>query len=407
MTESGCLIVGGSHAAAQLSLALRKNGYDAPICIIGEEPVLPYHRPPLSKDFLTGGKSLEQIQLRPASAYEKAEVEFRLATRVEKINREQRTVNLDNGEQLAYSHLVLATGARARALPVPGAELAGVCYLRDASDIEKIRAASGAGGRAVVIGGGYIGLEAAATLKKLGMKVTVVEAADRVLQRVTSPVISQFYERLHTEEGVDVLCATGVEAIVGETSVSGVALGNGEVLEAQLVVIGIGVVPNSELAADAGLEVNNGIVVNHFGCTSDPAIFACGDCANGYHGFYQQQLRLESVQNANDQALTVARAICGQPTPYEALPWFWSDQFDVKLQIAGLAAGYDDLVVRGDSTSGRKFSVFYLRGDQLLSVDALNSPKEFIGSKKLIFERTSVDKKKLADPEIGMADCVG
>ncbi|MEM7277846.1 MAG: FAD-dependent oxidoreductase, partial [Pseudomonadota bacterium] len=297
-------------------------------------------------------------------------------------------------------------GARPRALPVPGATLPGVCYLRDATDIARIKQRVSAGGNAVVIGGGYIGLEAAATLRKLDMQVTVVEAQDRVLQRVTTPLISKFFTRLHTEQGVSVLCASGVDAIVGDTEVQGVALGGGEVIPADLVIVGIGVLPNTELAEAADLAVDNGIRVDAFGRTNDASIYASGDCANGEHAHYGLSMRLESVQNANDQGLTVAKSINGDNVAYAALPWFWSDQYDVKLQIAGLTQGFDRQVVRGDSSNGRKFAVFYLKGNTLLAVDAINSPKEFVGSKKLILERAQMNAESLANPEIALSDCL-
>ncbi len=404
--EQSCVIIGASHAGVQVALSLRKNGWQGSITLVGDEQPMPYHRPPLSKDFLTGGKSLEQVQLRPAAAFERADVTMRLETRIVGIDRDAKHVSCANGENIPYDKLVLCCGARPRVLPVPGATLPGVCYLRDAADIARIKLRVRSGGNAVVIGGGYIGLEAAATLRKLDMQVTVVEAQDRVLQRVTTPLISEFFTRLHTEQGVSVLCASGVDGIVGESEVQGVALGSGEVIPADLVIVGIGVLPNTELAESAGLEVDNGIRVDQFGRTGDASIYASGDCANGEHEHYGHSMRLESVQNANDQSLTVARSINGDNVAYAALPWFWSDQYDVKLQIAGLTQGFDRQVVRGDASSGRKFAVFYLKGNTLLAVDAINSPKEFVGSKKLILERAQMNAESLADPELALTDCL-
>lgn len=399
MSET-CIIVGASHAAAQLAPALRQEGWEGRIVVITEEAYIPYHRPPLSKAFLAGEKNLDEIYIRPAAVYEKAEVEFILNTRVDAIDRESRQLKLNNGDSLGYDKLALTVGSRVRKVNLPGSELPGVCYLRDISDVEQIKTRIAAGNKAVIVGGGYIGLETAAVLRKLGMEVTVIEMMERVLQRVTAPEISEFYTRIHTEEGVNIVCGTGVEAIQGESGVTNVVCSNGDNYEADLVVIGVGIVPNVELAEAAGLEVNNGIVVDEFARTSDPDIVAAGDCTCHHNKTYDKWLRLESVQNATDQARTAAATICDHEKPYDALPWFWSDQYDLKLQIAGLSQDYDEVITRGDRENSRSFAAFYLKNGVVIAVDAVNKPQEFMMGKKLITEKIAVDKKKLADADV-------
>ena len=403
--QQHCVIIGAGHGASHLAFSLRKLGWDGSITVVGEEPHLPYHRPPLSKNYLSGGKSLQQILLRPAAAYESNDVKLRLSSRVESIDREQKTVLLTSGEVIGYSHLVLATGARARKLALDGEALNGVCYLRNADDVERIKTLATPSKRAVIVGGGYIGLEAAATLRKLGLHVTVVESMDRVLARVTSSTVSTFFERIHREEGVEIRTSTTVDRILGDQAVSGVQLSTKEVLDADLVIVGVGVLPNSAIAEASGLGVDDGVVVDEYCATDDASIFACGDCARGHHDFYGKKLRLESVQNANDQATTVARAICGEKKPYSTVPWFWSDQYDVKLQIAGLPAGYDDLVVRGSPDVGRQFSVVYLRDSTVISVDAINSPVEFVLGKKLLEQQKKISLDMLRNESRKLSEC--
>ncbi len=391
------VIVGASHASAQLCASLRQNGWAGQILLIGDEPSLPYQRPPLSKALLSGESSVEDLPIRKPEFYEKEQVVFRHA-RVTGIDRAGQTVALDDGETVAYDKLVLCTGARPRPLNVPGADLAGVHELRNAADTDAIRATLATATRAVVIGAGYIGLEAAASLRKLGIEVTVLEVAERVLQRVTAPEISAFYDRIHREEGIDLRVGVGVAAIEGDGAVSGVRLADGELIAAELVIVGVGVVPNVELAQDAGLAVDNGIVIDEHGRTDDPDIFAAGDCANHFDARYDRRLRLECVANAVEQAKSVGAAICGQDKPISALPWFWSDQYDLKLQIAGLSAGYDEVVLRGDPSTGRGFACFYFSDGQLIAADCVNRPQEFMFSKRAIAEGLSPDHGLLADP---------
>ncbi|NNC35847.1 MAG: pyridine nucleotide-disulfide oxidoreductase [Acidimicrobiales bacterium] len=390
--EKTCIVVGASHAAAQFVVSLRQGGWDGRIIMIGDEMELPYHRPPLSKDFLSGDKSHDDILLRPASVYEKAEVELKLGVRVEAIDRDSRTVTTDSGEVIAYSKLVLATGARVRQLPVPGADLDNVFYLRDATDVRAIKVSVAPGKSAVIIGGGYIGLETAASLRKQGMDVTVLEAMPRILQRVTAPDLSMFYKRVHTEEGVEILESVAASEIQETDSGLKVLTGGDTNLDADMVIIGIGVIPNSELAEQAGLQVSNGIEVDEFACTDDPDIYAIGDVTWHYNPIYDRHIRLESVPNATEQAKTAALAINGNPKPYNSLPWFWSDQFDLKLQIAGLSQGHDSVVIRGDITGSRSFAAFYFEGDRLLAVDAVNRPREFMMTRQVLTRGQTLDK---------------
>lgn len=397
MTDQHCVIIGASHAAASLAATLRQEGWEGRITLVGDELHPPYHRPPLSKAYLSGEKNADSLAIRPRDFYEAQGIELRLGVRAERIDREARQVFLDDGAHLDYSGLALLTGALPRRMSVPGSDLKGVHYLRDARDVEAIRERVVPGKSAVIIGGGYIGLETAASLRAAGMQVTVLEAMPRVLQRVTAPEVSAFFERIHCEEGVDIVTDTQVSAFTGDETLSGVACNDGSEYRADLAIVGIGVVPNTALAEAAGLEVDDGIVVDEFACTSDPCIVAAGDCTRHYNPVYDRWLRLESVQNANEQARTAAKTLAGNPVAYHALPWFWSDQYDIKLQIAGLSEGYDELVVRGDINTGRSVSVFYLREGRLVAVDAINRPRDFMAAKRAILAGSAPGAAALAD----------
>jgi len=394
-----CVVVGGSHASAQFVVSLRQGGWDGDIILIGDEIDLPYHRPPLSKDFLSGTKELNEILIRPAGVYETANITMRLGTRVTSIDRDKKTVATDSGETHSYDKLVLATGARVRKLPIEGADDPRVMYLRDTNDVRKIKAAMGKDKSAVIIGGGYIGLETAASMRKQGMQVIVLEAMDRILQRVTAPVMSDFYRRVHTEEGVIIDENEMAAAIEVSPDKLVVKTKSENAYPADIVIIGIGVVPNAELAVEAGLEVGNGIVVDEYCQTKDSDIYAIGDVTWHYNPIYDTHLRLESVPNATEQGKTAALHINGTEKPYNSLPWFWSDQFDLKLQIAGLSQGYDDIVIRGDNEGSRSFAAFYFKGDKFLAVDAVNAPREFMMSKMALTKGKTLDKRILADPD--------
>ena len=392
-----CIVVGASHAATQFVISLRQSGWEGRIQVIGEEPFLPYHRPPLSKEFLAGIKKLEEIYLRPPAVYEKAAVEFVLNTRAESIEPDAKKITLNTGEVLSFDKLALTVGSRVRKVDLAGVNLKGIHYLRNVLDVEAITPFIRPDKKAVIVGGGYIGLETAAVLNKRGMDVTVLEMMDRVLPRVTAPEVSAFYARIHGEEGVHIHCNTAVEGFEGDDVVQRVRCRGGNSYAADLVIIGIGIIPNIELARDAGLESDNGIVVDRYARTNHPDIVAAGDCTWHHNTIYDRWLRLESVQNANDQARVAAAAVCGKEIVYDALPWFWSDQYDLKLQIAGLSQGYDELIIRGDRENSRSFAAFYLREGAVIAVDAVNRPPEFMMGKRLITERVKIDKARLAD----------
>ncbi|EPA99407.1 NAD(P)/FAD-dependent oxidoreductase [Pseudomonas sp. G5(2012)] len=399
MSQLPCIIIGASHAAAQLAPSLRQEGWGGPILVVGDESFIPYHRPPLSKAYLLGEKTVDELLIRPADAYGRHGIEFRLGARVESIDREAKALTLVGGEQLAYAKLAICTGTRVRTVSLPGSELAGVHYLRNIEDIDRIRMGVKPQGRAVIVGGGYIGLETAAVLNQLGMQVTVLEMADRVLARVTAPQVSEFFQRVHQQEGVSIQTAIAVSGFDGDGRVERVLCADGRQFEADLVIIGVGVVPNVELAAQAGLATDNGILVDSCARTADPDIVAVGDCTlhpSPYYGF----IRLESVPNATEQAKSAAAALCGKDKPYAALPWFWSDQYDMKLQIAGLNQGYDQVVVRGDREVGRSFCAFYLKEGKLIAADCVNRAQEFMFSKRLITENIKVSAEQLADENV-------
>lgn len=401
MSTESVVIIGASHAAAEAVTTLRKKKWAGRIVLIGDEPLLPYQRPPLSKAYLSDQMTVDQLLIKRQEAYDRADVDLFLGRTATAIDRAAQHVVLDGGEQVPYSKLILATGARPRRLPIPGADLPQVNYLRTKQDVDQIKAQLRPNARLLVIGAGYIGLEVAAAAVRQDVNVTVLEAQDRVLARVTSPIVSDFYQLMHRAEGVDLrlnTMATRFEQVDGQCYA---VLDSGEQLLFDCVVVGIGVVPNVELAEAAGLPCDNGIIVDQFTQTADLNIYAVGDCCNHPNQLYDCRLRLESVPNAVGQGKTAALAICGKPKAYADLPWFWSDQFDVKLQTAGLFQNYDQAIVRGEPQS-RKFSVFYLRNQQLIAVDAINSPAEFMGSRKLIAAQKEIDPQLLADPSVSM-----
>lgn len=401
-----CIIVGASHAGAQVAISLRQQGWTDDIVVFGEESQLPYHRPPLSKGFINGDKSMDNILLRPASYYEKHNIQFSLNTRVNSINREQQTIQCSDGTVHQYSKLALTTGARVRKINVPGAELSGVHYLRSASNALAIKEQLESANNAVIVGGGYIGLELAASFRKSGVNVTVLEMAPRVLARVAAAEVADFYTRVHSEEGVTVLTNTSSESFTGSEKVTAVRTSDGEELAADIVIVGVGVVPNTELASDAGLEVNNGIVVDRFAQTSDPNIVAAGDCTFHPNALLNRSLRLESVPNATEQAKTAAASLCGIKKEYASLPWFWSDQYDLKLQIAGVNHNYDAVVVRGDAKHSRSFAAFYLKNNNVIAADCINRAPEFAAVKKALSKQLNLRVNDLANERIKPANLI-
>ena len=393
------VVIGAGQAGSSLVAKLRNSGFDGRITLIGAEPVPPYQRPPLSKAYLLGDMTLDRLFLRPESFYAEHDIDLRLNTRVTGIDRAARIVRLGD-EVIRYDHLVLTTGSDPRRLPSSiGGALAGVFVVRDLADVDAMAPHVVAGRRALIVGGGYIGLEAAAVAAKRGLEVTLVEMADRILQRVAAPETSAYFRALHQAHGVRIREGVGLDRLLGEGRVTGARLSDGTELAADLVIVGVGIAPATALAEAAGLEIENGIKVDARGQTSDPAIWAAGDCAS--FPWKAGRIRLESVPNAIDQAECVAENIMGAAKDYEAKPWFWSDQYDVKLQIAGLNTGYDHTVVRPGDKPGSQ-SVWYFRGDALLAVDAMNDPRAYMIGKRLIEAGQSPSPAVVADPETPM-----
>ncbi|HLH97556.1 MAG TPA: FAD-dependent oxidoreductase [Xanthobacteraceae bacterium] len=383
------IVVGAGQAAAQLSLSLRAGGFRDPILIIGAERFAPYQRPPLSKKFLTERKSPESLLLRPETLWRDQGVELRLDTTVRALDLGRRIVVTADGRgevaELGFGTLVLATGTRARALPVPGAGLAGTFTLRSIGDVHRLRPALDAARRIVIVGGGYIGLEVAAVMRGEGREVTVLEAEDRILKRVTGADISGFFDTLHRERGVDIRTRARMAALLGERAVSGVGLTDGTVLEADVVLLAVGAQANDELARNAGIPCRDGVLVDTLARTAVSGVYAIGDCTRFPSGRFGREIRLESVQNAIDQAKTAASAILGNPQVYDPVPWFWSDQYEIKLQMAGLSDGYASARVVGDQAAPR-FSVEYRAGDKLIAVDAVNDARAHMLARRRIAE---------------------
>ena len=399
---AGAVIIGAGQAGYEAAASLRTEGYDGPITLVGEEPHLPYQRPPLSKGFVLDKQGLDEIELRPAAFYRDHRIDIRLGERVIDIDRTARLVRLASGTSVPYETIVLAVGARNRSLPVDGAELDGVLYLRTLDESREIKTRIQQARSVVVVGGGFIGLELAAAARSLGRAVTVLEAQPRLMPRVVAPAISEFYRELHTSRGVTIVCGAAVSEIIGDRGkVRAVALSGGRTFSADLVLVGIGVIPNVGLAQGAGLRVGNGIIVDECLRTSDPAIYAVGDCAEHPNTFAGARVRLESVQNACDQARCAAAAIAGRQAPYTALPWFWTDQYDVRLQMAGLSQNYDRTVTRGD-VGQQKFSVFYFRDDRLIAVDSVNRPADHMIARRLLSAKVPMTPDQAADASVDL-----
>ena len=396
MSGERVVIVGASHAAAELVPSLKKFGWQGEVALIGEEALLPYQRPPLSKAYFQGELEKSKLLIRPESAYE--HVDTHLNTRATKINPDAKTVELESGESLTYSKLVLATGTSARKLPLAGADADYIHTLRTFDDVESLRDSIPDNGTLLIVGAGYIGLEVAASAVKQGKSVVVLEAQERVLQRVTSPVVSEFYTQQHRAHGVDIRLGAQLESFEDVDGVRAAVLKDGSRIQFDSALVGIGVIPNSELAEDIGLTCDNGIVVDEQCRTDNQDIYAVGDVSNQFSTLYQQRMRLESVPNALEQAKKTAASICQKEFPDTFVPWFWSDQYDLKLQTAGMFNGYDELVVR--SVDDKKMAVFYLKDKRLLACDAINSPADFMVSKKLIMQKTELDSNALADPTV-------
>jgi 3-phenylpropionate/trans-cinnamate dioxygenase ferredoxin reductase subunit len=400
------LIVGGGHAGAQTAIGLANNPtFTGSITIVTDEAELPYERPPLSKDYLAGAKSFERLLLRAPTFWRERNIRILTRQRIVRVDADAKVATASEGLALSYSSLVWAAGGRPRQLTCAGATLAGVHHVRSRADIDRMIAELPRVERVAIIGGGYIGLEAAAVLTKLGKSVTLLEMLSRVLSRVAGPEISAFFADEHRAHGVDVRTGAPVDCIEGdEGRVTGVRLATGELVAAQMAIVGIGIVPNVEPLGAAGAICSNGVHVDEYCRTNLPDVYAIGDCASHHNDFAGgERIRLESVQNANEQAATVVKAISGHPAPYRSVPWFWSDQYDLKLQTVGVSLGYDTTVVRGDP-SARSFSVAYLRDGQVLALDCVNSTRDYVQGRKLITERAIIDPESLANPALPLKD---
>jgi 3-phenylpropionate/trans-cinnamate dioxygenase ferredoxin reductase component len=406
MRRFDVLIVGAGHGGAQAAIALRGAGFGGTIGMIGDEPELPYERPPLSKDYLAGDKPFERIQIRPASYWDERQVDIMLGQQVIAVAPEEHLVTLHDGTHVAYGQLVWAAGGNPRRLDCHGAHLAGVHAVRNRADVDAMMARLPHVRRIVVVGGGYIGLEAASVLSKLGKEVVLLEALPRVLARVAGEALSVFFETEHRAHGIDVRTGALVVALHGEHDVSGVELATGELLPADMVIVGIGIVPCVAALAAAGATVTNGVLVDAQCRTSLPDIFAIGDCAAHVSSFADgATIRLESVQNANDMATVVAKTICGQDVRYTATPWFWSNQFDLRLQTVGLSHGHDRAVLRGDM-AGRSFSVVYLKQGRVVALDCVNNVRDYAQGRRLVEMGVSVDGSEIGDSTRALKDWV-
>lgn len=405
MSHYDVLIVGAGHAGAQTAISLRQAGFEGRVAMVGDEPEPPYERPPLSKAYFSGEKDFEGILIRPAGFWEERQVALILGLRVVAVDPARHAVSLSDGRTLTYGRLVWAAGCAARRLSCEGADLDGVHVMRTRADTDAILAALPAASKVVVVGGGYIGLEAAAGLAKVGKTVTVLEAQDRVLARVAGEPLSRFFEARHRANGVDVRLDTQVQAIVGvERRATGVRLADGEIVPAEVVLVGIGVVPAVEPLREAGAAGDNGVDIDPWCQTSLPDILAVGDCAAHYSAFASgRRIRLESVQNAVDQAAVAVRTIMGDLRPYDATPWFWSNQYDLRLQTVGLSNSEDRVVMRGDPDEGA-FSLIYLRNGVVAALDCVNSTKDYVQGRKLVERRASPDPALLADPAVPLND---
>ncbi|MGZ8349160.1 MAG: NAD(P)/FAD-dependent oxidoreductase [Allosphingosinicella sp.] len=406
MSQHEVLIVGAGHAGAQCAVALRQSGFDGSIGLLTDEADVPYERPPLSKDYLAGEKEFERILIRPPDFWAERHIELLTGHRIAAVDPAGRTVTDAAGRAFGYRHLVWAAGGSPRRLPCEGGDLAGVHAIRTRADVDQLRRELDGATRIVVIGGGYIGLEAAAVLSKLGKEVVVVEALDRVLARVAGAPLSRFYEAEHRAHGVEIRVGAMVDRLVGEGGrVRAVHLANGE-LPADIVIVGIGIVPEVGPLLAVGAAGSNGVDVDALCRTSLPDIYAVGDCAAHENAFARgQRIRLESVQNASDQATVAARAILGGDQPYSAVPWFWSNQYDLKLQTVGLSLGHDKLVERGDP-AGRSFSLVYLREGRVIALDCVNAVKDYVQGRALVLAGAAIAPEQLSDASVPLKEMV-
>ena len=397
------VVIGSGQAAIQTVMSLKRNEFTGSIKVIGEEDHLPYQRPPLSKDFLLEEYKPERVSLKKKEFYEENGVDLILGKRAESIDTILKEITLSDENKIRYNQLIIATGSRVRKLNVPGSDKKGIYYLRDLDDANALKQRLKKNKKMVIVGAGYIGLEVASVAASLGVEVTVIEMANRVMNRTVDPIISSYYQKLHESHGVKIHLDNGLEAFEGDDSVNAVLCSDGLMLEAELVVIGAGVLPNQEIAIEAGLECNNGIMVNEFGETSTAHVYACGDCTNHPNKGLNTRLRLESVHNAMEQSKTVANTIMGNKEPYDQVPWFWSDQYDHKLQLVGISGDHDEVVMRG-LESEQKFLLFYLKNSELIAVNAINSSKEFLICRKLVANKVKISSDVIKDQSVNLND---
>ena len=404
MDNQKIIIIGGGQAGCQTATSLRTLGFLGEISIYCSENYLPYQRPPLSKKFLLGELDKERLFFKPEKFYRDNNINFFLNSYVTKIEIDNKKIFLNNNEEDSYDKLVIATGTKPREIDVDKDSAKNIFYLRSIDDVLEIKGKVQSSKKVAIIGGGYIGLEVAAILKKLGLSVTIIEMAGRILERVTSQIISDFYTKVHNEEGVKILTSTSVESITKKSKDMEILTNNGSI-NADFIVVGIGVIPCDELASESGLKVQNGILVNEFCETSEKDIYSAGDCTVHPNSYYNKDIRLESVHNAIEQGKTVASSIMNKKTPYSQIPWFWSDQYDLKLQIAGLCIDYDDIIVRGNSDN-RSFAVFYMKDNYMIASDCINCPGEHMMSRKIISDKIIVDKNRLSDDSIPIKEVI-
>ena len=399
------VIIGAGQSAIQCITSLKKEGYSGSITLVGEEEHLPYQRPPLSKGFLEDSINKERLYFKKLDFFTENKIQLHLGSSAEKVDMENNKVYLSDRSELEFDKLVFATGSRVRHLDFPGSDLSSIRYLRGLDDAESIKNDLKISQNLVVIGAGYIGLEVAAIAAKNNISVSVIEMADRVMNRTVDPQISQYYLELHQKNGVTFKFNTSLEEIKGDKSVQSVICSDGTEIEADTVIIGAGIIPNFELAEDAGIDCTNGIEVDEYGRTNLKNIYACGDCTNHPNKLLNKNLRLESVHNAMEQAKTVASCIMSNPSEYSQIPWFWSDQYDHKLQIVGLSGDHDTVTMRGD-TSDSKFMLFYTREDELIAVDSINNSKEFLICRKLVTNKVKIKPSMISDPTTNLNDLI-
>ena len=407
MSEKKIVVIGGGQASCQVAASLRQKKFNGDINIISSESYLPYQRPPLSKKYLSGELAAERLYLKPEKFYDEHNINISLASCVEEIDRKNSQLVFfkdKTHKKISYDNLIIATGTQPRLIPLDNPKLGGLHYLRSIADVEMIKSSLKDSKNMVIIGGGYIGLEVAAVSKTLGLDVTVIEMAPRILERVTSPIISSFYHSFHESKGVKIMTNTSVKGVNGKNRVSSVETSSGNI-EADLVVVGIGVMPCQSLAEESGISVDNGIIVDEFCKTSDDNIYSAGDCTLHPSDFYGKNIRLESVHNAIEQGKTVASSIVGEKVAYNQIPWFWSDQYDLKLQIAGLNSEYDNYIIRGNIVEN-KFSVFYFKSGLMIASDCVNSAQEHMMSRRFISEKIKIDFDRLQNKEIPIKEVV-